>query len=314
MPPLQTAQAVPEVVTEEYRILESMNCELATFSPADWVCLFETRFSSSVEHLRQRFPQGTGSLLSLLTRVPSGILASLALCLAIDCVRDHSPWSPRQVALGAGLGQLPAVWGSLRVKLRWFGPPPSTRVLLLIPHFCLWPLFRTCEAGSFFCNFFSSVWTCRLTRSLTLCLPLPQSGSVCVCVCVTHPAPRSASTTEDSTQLSVSEFLQRCVLSKDQSRRAVPLLTHGDVSCIHGFSNSSDLSRPTPAPQAHPGFLPPPGIEVPNLPGSVHTLICCTHIFLHIARALSHLHIFMRVHLHAWLKCLQKKFVACACR
>ena len=35
--------------------------------------------------------------------------------------------------------------------------------------------------------------------------------------------------------------------------------------------------------------------------------------FLHIARAQSHSHIFMRVHIHAWLKCL-KRFVACACR
>ena len=26
------------------------------YSPADWVCLFETRFSWSVEHLRQRLP------------------------------------------------------------------------------------------------------------------------------------------------------------------------------------------------------------------------------------------------------------------
>ena len=86
MPPLHTARAVHEVVTEEYRILESVNYQLATSTPADWVCLFETRFSLSVE---QRFPQGTGSLLSLLARVPSGVLASLALCLASDYVRDR---------------------------------------------------------------------------------------------------------------------------------------------------------------------------------------------------------------------------------
>ena len=35
------------------------------------------------------------------------------------------------VPLVRGLGQLPAVRGSLRVKPRWLGPPPSTRVLLL---------------------------------------------------------------------------------------------------------------------------------------------------------------------------------------
>ena len=49
----------------------------------------QLRFSMSVEHLRQRFPQGTGSLLSLLARVPSRVLASLALCLASDFVRDR---------------------------------------------------------------------------------------------------------------------------------------------------------------------------------------------------------------------------------
>ena len=69
MPPLHTAQAVHEVVVEEYRTLDTVNYELATYTPADWVRLFETRFSLSVEHLRQRFPQGTGSLLA---RVPSG--------------------------------------------------------------------------------------------------------------------------------------------------------------------------------------------------------------------------------------------------
>ena len=45
--------------------------------------------------------------------------------------------------------------------------------------------------------------------------------------------------------------------------------------------------------------------------GSVHTVICCTHIFLHIARAQSHSHMFMRVHIHAWLKCLQKGVCMC---
>ena len=38
----------------------------------------------------------------------------------------------------------------------------------------------------------------------------------------TQPAPHSASTKEASTQLSVSEFLQWCVPTKDQSRRADP--------------------------------------------------------------------------------------------
>ena len=124
MPPLHTAQAVHEVVVEEYRILHSVNCELATYTPADSVRLFETRFSLSVEHLRQRIPQGTGSLRSLLAGVPSGVLASLALCLTA-----HSPSSPGQshrkhclVPLVLGLGQPFCCQGSLRVKPRWLGP------------------------------------------------------------------------------------------------------------------------------------------------------------------------------------------------
>ena len=90
VPPLHTAQVVHEVVSEEYRTLVPLNCETTVFTPADWARLFETRFSLNVEHLRQRFPQGTGSWLSLLTRVPSEVLASTALLLARDFVRDRS--------------------------------------------------------------------------------------------------------------------------------------------------------------------------------------------------------------------------------
>ena len=83
VPPLHTAQVVHEVVSEEYRILESVNYELVTNTPADCVRLFETRFSLNVEHLRERFPQGTA-------RVPSEVLASTALLLARNFVRDRS--------------------------------------------------------------------------------------------------------------------------------------------------------------------------------------------------------------------------------
>ena len=66
--------------------------------------------------LRERFPQGTGSLLSLLARVPSRVLASLALCLASDFVRDRplslSLWSPRRVTSEALLGSSRAWSGS----------------------------------------------------------------------------------------------------------------------------------------------------------------------------------------------------------
>ena len=44
VPPPHTAQAVHEVVVKEYCILDSVNYELATHTPADWVRLFETRF------------------------------------------------------------------------------------------------------------------------------------------------------------------------------------------------------------------------------------------------------------------------------
>ena len=136
-PPLHTAQALHEVVTEEYRILESVNYELVTCTPADWVRLFETRFSLSVEHLRQRFPQGTDSLLSVLARVLSGVLASLALlCVASDFVRD-CPLSveatPSRIRSSAWFLSC-VVWVSfrlglaegMRVKPRWFGPPLSS--------------------------------------------------------------------------------------------------------------------------------------------------------------------------------------------
>ena len=75
---------VHEVVAEEYRILESVNCELGTYTPGDWVNIFEVRFSFlRAQQLQQRFPQETRSLLS---RVPSGVLASGALCIANDSV------------------------------------------------------------------------------------------------------------------------------------------------------------------------------------------------------------------------------------
>ena len=123
--------AVHEVVAEEYRILQSVKYELVTYTPADWVCLFEARFSLRVQH-------------------PS----EAHLCLASDYVRESTTLpgvhakSHREfclVLLVRGLGQLPAVWNSLRVKPRWFGPPLTTRVLMLFPRICLWRLFKTYE-------------------------------------------------------------------------------------------------------------------------------------------------------------------------
>ena len=64
VPPLHTAQAVHEVVTKEYHILDTLNHEVTTFTSSDWVRLFETRSSMNVEHL-QALP--TGNRLTALT-------------------------------------------------------------------------------------------------------------------------------------------------------------------------------------------------------------------------------------------------------
>ena len=86
IPLLHSARAVHEVVTEEYRNLESVNYQFGTYTPGDWVKLFEVSFSLRAQQFQLRFPQATRSLLS---RVPSGVVASGALCIANDYVRDH---------------------------------------------------------------------------------------------------------------------------------------------------------------------------------------------------------------------------------
>ena len=113
-------------------ILDSVNYELATYSLADLVRLSESRFT-----------QGTGSLLSLLARFPSGVLACLALSLASDFVRDRLlslESTPSRIGSSAWFFSC-TVWvsfllsGLAEVKPRWPGPPPSTRVLLLFLRF-----------------------------------------------------------------------------------------------------------------------------------------------------------------------------------
>ena len=74
VPLLHSDRTVHEVVAEEFGDL---------YTPADWISLFEVRFSVRVQQLRQRSPQVTCSLLS---RVFSGVLASGALCIADDYV------------------------------------------------------------------------------------------------------------------------------------------------------------------------------------------------------------------------------------
>ena len=53
-PQLHSARTVHEVIAEEYRVLESVNYELGTYTPGDWVKLFEVRFSLRVQQLQQR--------------------------------------------------------------------------------------------------------------------------------------------------------------------------------------------------------------------------------------------------------------------
>ena len=53
---LHTSWTVQEVVAAEARILESINCEVGTCTPADWVHLLAARFSIKAEQIRQRTP------------------------------------------------------------------------------------------------------------------------------------------------------------------------------------------------------------------------------------------------------------------
>ena len=85
-PLLHLARTVHEVIAEEYRILESVHHELGAYTPGDWVQLFGLRFSLRTQQHQQRFPQVTRSLLS---RVPSDLLATGALCIASEYVRDR---------------------------------------------------------------------------------------------------------------------------------------------------------------------------------------------------------------------------------
>ena len=141
--PLHTAQAAHEVVTEEYR----------TYTPADWVRLFETRFSLSVEHLLQRFPQG--DWLTTLT----ALARSLSPCVWPGTLSEtaHSPWSPRQVASDALLGSSRAWCGSAsccqgmaegEASLARSASLDACPLALPAP-FVSGHLSRTCEAGCF---------------------------------------------------------------------------------------------------------------------------------------------------------------------
>ena len=73
-PTLHTSWTVQELIAAEARILESINCEVGTDTPADWVHLLAACFSLLAEQLRQRTPPAERSPLSL-TAVPADVMA-----------------------------------------------------------------------------------------------------------------------------------------------------------------------------------------------------------------------------------------------
>ena len=75
--------SVEETLEFTWRSLWS--CQLWTYTPGDWVKVFEVRFLVRTQQHRQRLPQATHSLLA---RVSSDVLASAVLCIVSDHVRD----------------------------------------------------------------------------------------------------------------------------------------------------------------------------------------------------------------------------------
>ena len=61
---LHTSWTVQEVIAAEARILESLNNEVGTCTPADSVRLLAARFSLKAEQLRQRTPPAVRSPLA----------------------------------------------------------------------------------------------------------------------------------------------------------------------------------------------------------------------------------------------------------
>ena len=94
---------------KNHRILESINCELGTYTPGDWVQLFELRFSLRAQQLQQRFPQVSRSLL----------------------LRVFSSES-RPSRIGSS-----ATWSPFGMKLRWLGPFLPARVSSHFPRFSI---------------------------------------------------------------------------------------------------------------------------------------------------------------------------------
>ena len=89
-----------------------------TYTPADWVCLFEVRFSLRVRHLRQRSPAGGWP--TTLTALARSLWCSGERGPASPMTVSgtaHSLWSPSQVTSGALLRSSRAWSGSASCSL-----------------------------------------------------------------------------------------------------------------------------------------------------------------------------------------------------
>ena len=130
------------VVAEEYRILESVNYELVTY-------IHTARLGgSSIFGSAPRRRALTALARSLWCSGERGpvhrqrLRPGPSIILGVHAKSQRELWL---IPLVRGLGLLPAIWGSLAVKLRWFGPLLSALVLLLLS-----PAPPQNAAGSFF--------------------------------------------------------------------------------------------------------------------------------------------------------------------
>ena len=102
-PFLHSAWTVQQVITEEYRSLESVHNELGTPTPAAWIQVFEKRLCLLCQQCQQHGPQTPRS---------RSLWCIRALPTSTSQI-SHSLWSPGPVALGALRGFSRACSGSV---------------------------------------------------------------------------------------------------------------------------------------------------------------------------------------------------------
>ena len=127
---LHTSWTVQEVIAAEARLLESVHCEVGTYSPADWVHLLAMRFSLKTEQLRQRTPPAMRAPLSV-TVVPVEFVRSGALLVAAGFARD-CPLAPDITlsCLGCSASDIVQLMDTVRER-SLFGSAASERGRLL---------------------------------------------------------------------------------------------------------------------------------------------------------------------------------------